>query len=65
MYSGCLLVQLVWSLKSSLKILDRVIFGGHGQSLLGRKWDWLHQSLCEAQREPKVLSALECSFQVG
>ena len=65
MYSGDLLLQIVWSLKISLKTLGSVIFSTQSFSPLGSKWAWFQESLCKVQTEPKVVSAPEGSFQVG
>lgn len=65
MSSGRLLFQLVWSLKISWKRVESALLSRHSFSPLGSKWDWLPKSLWKVQREPKVLSAPECSFQAG
>lgn len=51
--SGALLLNIVWSLKISIKILD-IVVNLHIASVIWRKLDWLHKSCCKVQTEPKV-----------
>jgi len=64
MCSGCLLLQIVWGLKTGLKTLNTTGFSTHRFSPLGIELDWLHKSFCKARTEPKDWSAQECSCQV-